>query len=97
MNANYRKHNDRSLNSSTYHKKDGTNIRAILKREDTTMKEEDLEDLGRPCVKCNDFHNGEYGLCDKCQKAPCRHGNREGECQECYYEWDQAYDAQKGS
>lgn len=33
MDANYRKYNDRSLNSSTYHKKDGTNIRAILKRE----------------------------------------------------------------
>jgi hypothetical protein len=31
--ANYRKHNDRSLNSSTYHKKDGTAVRAILKRE----------------------------------------------------------------
>ena len=31
--ADYRKHNDRSQNSSTYHKKDGTNTRAILKRE----------------------------------------------------------------
>lgn len=31
--ASYRKHNDRSCNSSTYHKKDGTPIRAILKRE----------------------------------------------------------------
>jgi hypothetical protein len=29
--ANYRKYNDRSLNSSTYHKKDGTAIRAKLK------------------------------------------------------------------
>lgn len=37
MKANYRKHNDRSLNSSKYHKKDGTAIRAILKRE--TQKE----------------------------------------------------------
>lgn len=35
--ANYRKINDRSHNSSTYHKKDGTNVRAILKRE--TKKE----------------------------------------------------------
>jgi hypothetical protein len=33
MSAHYRKHNDRTRNSSTYHKKDGTNIRAILKRE----------------------------------------------------------------
>lgn len=33
MNARYRKINDRSHNSSTYHKKDGTPVRAILKRE----------------------------------------------------------------
>ena len=32
-NANYRKHNDRSKSSSTYHKKDGTAVRAILGRE----------------------------------------------------------------
>jgi len=32
-NADYRKYNDHSLNSSTYHKKDGTPIRAILKEE----------------------------------------------------------------
>lgn len=32
-NANYRKLNDGSLNSSTYHKKDGTAIRAKLKKE----------------------------------------------------------------
>ena len=31
--ANYRKHNDRTLNSSTYHKKDGTPVRGILKQE----------------------------------------------------------------
>lgn len=31
--ANYRKYNDHSLNSSTYHKKDGTSVRALLKRE----------------------------------------------------------------
>jgi len=31
--ANYRKNNDRTQNSSTYHKKDGTNMRSILKRE----------------------------------------------------------------
>jgi hypothetical protein len=29
--ASYRKINDRSRNSSTYHKKDGTNVRAKLK------------------------------------------------------------------
>ncbi len=32
-NADYRKINDRSLNSSTYHKKDGTNVRAKLKQQ----------------------------------------------------------------
>jgi hypothetical protein len=31
--ANYRKYNDGSHNSSKYHKLDGTPIRAILKRE----------------------------------------------------------------
>ncbi len=31
--ATYRKLNDRSHSSSTYHKKDGTAVRAILKRE----------------------------------------------------------------
>lgn len=31
--ADYRKHNDRSHNSSTYHKKDGTSVRSILKQE----------------------------------------------------------------
>jgi len=30
-NANYRKINDRTMNSSTYHKKDGTSVRAKLK------------------------------------------------------------------
>ena len=30
-NANYRKHNDRTCNSSTYHKKDGTPVRGRLK------------------------------------------------------------------
>ena len=31
--ADYRKHNDHSLNSSTYHKKDGTNVRAKIKNQ----------------------------------------------------------------
>jgi hypothetical protein len=29
----YRKHNDGSLNSSKYHKQDGTPVRQVLKRE----------------------------------------------------------------
>tara|TARA_R110000751_G_scaffold71196_7_gene143998 strand:+ start:968 stop:1171 length:204 start_codon:yes stop_codon:yes gene_type:complete len=32
-NANYRKNNDRTHNSSTYHKKDGTPTRHLLKQE----------------------------------------------------------------
>ena len=44
-NAAYRKHNDRTLNSSTYHKKDGTPIRAILDREAAEEIKEDLEML----------------------------------------------------
>lgn len=31
--ADYRKNNDRTQNSSGYHKKDGTSIRAIMNRE----------------------------------------------------------------
>lgn len=56
--AHYRKHNDRSLNSSTYHKKDGTNVRAILKRE--TMK--GIEEW----EECR--HDG---LCPEDQDCPC--------------------------
>jgi hypothetical protein len=33
MKANYRKFNDGTQNSSKYHKKDGTAVRAILKRK----------------------------------------------------------------
>lgn len=32
-NANYRKLNDHTHNSSTYHKKDGTPVRAIMKND----------------------------------------------------------------
>lgn len=33
MHANYRKMNDRTHNSSTYHKKDGTAVRAKMKEQ----------------------------------------------------------------
>ncbi len=33
MSADYRKLNDRTLNSSKYHKKDCTNVRAKLKKQ----------------------------------------------------------------
>jgi len=45
-NANYRKHNDRSQNSSTYHKKDGTKIRVILKKEAEKEIQEDCSKSG---------------------------------------------------
>ena len=47
--ANYRKYNDKSLNSSTYHKKDGTNVRAILKEE--ARKEIEAGSQSRLCVE----------------------------------------------
>ena len=44
-NADYRKLNDGSHNSSTYHKKDGTPVRAILKEQlRKEAKEEDGSD-----------------------------------------------------
>ena len=39
-NAKNRKLNDHSQNSSTYHKKDGTNVRAILKTETRAMEQD---------------------------------------------------------
>jgi hypothetical protein len=39
--ADYRKLNDRSQNSSTYHKKDGTPVRQILKRETKKLVDEE--------------------------------------------------------
>jgi len=45
--ANYRKINDRSMNSSTYHKKDGTNVRARLERDSRYCDE-----CGMPWYNC---------------------------------------------
>lgn len=42
MSARYRKYNDGSHNSSTYHKKDGTPVRAILKREAEQEVDEEI-------------------------------------------------------
>ena len=42
-NANYRKHNDGTHNSSTYHKKDGTPTRHLLKQE-TEKEIEEIEE-----------------------------------------------------
>ncbi len=43
--ATYRKYNDRSLNSSTYHKKDATNIRAKLKKEAQDEIKDGIEEV----------------------------------------------------
>lgn len=44
--ANYRKYNDRTRNSSTYHKKDCTNIRQKLKVEaNKEIKEETIPEV----------------------------------------------------
>ena len=44
MDARYRKYNDGSHNSSTYHKKDGTPVRAILKRETEQEIHQDISE-----------------------------------------------------
>ena len=41
--ATYRKLNDLSLSTSTYHKKDGTPVRAILKEELNRLVDDELE------------------------------------------------------
>lgn len=46
--ASYRKHNDGSHSSSTYHKKDGTNMRSILKRESEQEMSEETAPLKIP-------------------------------------------------
>ena len=71
MKAHYRKINDRSRNSSTYHKKDGTNVRAKLKAE--LNKETTMEVLLR-CPKCG----CEEDLMDNCDGTMW--------CPDCDYE-----------
>jgi len=50
-NANYRKYNDRTHNSSKYHKKDGTPIRHILNEEARKMIDEAREQVGNDAKK----------------------------------------------
>lgn len=55
--AHYRKYNDRSLNSSTYHKKDGTPVRGKLKAEVRQIVRDWLEPtrtdyIDHPCENC---------------------------------------------
>ena len=46
----YRKYNDRSHNSSTYHKKDGTSIRSALDREATEEITDAIIETRRPAM-----------------------------------------------
>lgn len=59
--AYYRKYNDHTLNSSTYHKKDGTPIRSILKTEAKVEIQEFLNHKSEKEVvdggKTNNTHN----------------------------------------
>ena len=67
--AAYRKLNDRTQNSSTYHKKDGTAVRAKLKVGQTVIEQKG----DRTIVKVGEFRvNGKVVICDPC------HESREG-------------------
>ncbi|MBW4656640.1 MAG: hypothetical protein KME20_26890 [Kaiparowitsia implicata GSE-PSE-MK54-09C] len=50
MDALSRKHNDSTQNSSTYHKKDGTDVRAILKEETRREIDAALQAPGEPTM-----------------------------------------------
>lgn len=69
-NAQYRKLNDRSQNSSTYHKKDGTAVRAILKEE----SQKEIDDVQRvekvSCPVCKARFRWEH-VCRKMRHHPC--------------------------
>lgn len=61
--AQYRKYNDHSHNSSTYHKKDGTPIRAILKRE----AQKEIEEFTMSCTSCGSpIPEGQGNSCSMC-------------------------------
>lgn len=56
--ADYRKLNDGTGASSTYHKKDGTNVRSILNRG--TQKQRELQEF---CKHCKTIPNN-LGICE---------------------------------
>ena len=64
-NANYRKHNDRTHNSSTYHKKDGTPVRHTLKTE---AKEEIAEEMSE-IKRRRELDPSEYNYCSECRSS----------------------------
>ena len=84
--ANYRKHNDHSHNSSTYHKKDGTPVRAILKREaESEIKDAEKAELIKldPCPDANG--NATIRWDDGSEN-----GNTEKQPIATVYDWDDA-------
>jgi hypothetical protein len=54
--ADYRKLNDTGLNSSTYHKKDGTPVRAILREALRDEVEEAVGENDSPCDVGEGYH-----------------------------------------
>jgi hypothetical protein len=68
MNADYRKLNDGSQSSSTYHKKDGTSVRAILYSQNTGFY------LGKRCPKCKSALIGDRAENQWCSNVKCDYG-----------------------
>lgn len=58
-----------------------------------------IEKITHYCAKCGEplTKAWPYALCEPCGKLPCRHGNTQGECDQCYIEGDRAYDVGKGN
>jgi len=54
----YRKINDRTMNSSTYHKKDGTAVRAKLKQELQKEKEAASKEAAKDTKAISNSHKG---------------------------------------
>lgn len=72
-------------------------LAAILR--DSLMEAEDEDQFpGRACQRCGTEvpDNWPYGWCMDCQEhGKCRHGNRPEDCDSCYRESDEAYDASR--
>ena len=67
--AEYRKINDLSQNSSTYHKKDGTPVRAILKEKARKEIEYEQGAEAKDCPKCGTemwWKNLKHNICPNC-------------------------------
>jgi hypothetical protein len=49
------------------------------------------------CKICGDEidQEGNIFICPACRKGPCRHGQKQGECDHCDHEADLAFDAER--